>query len=262
MKKYLFILSIFSLFLTSCDEQEPEVYNGPDLAYFTAGTVANYYVQDVEGSSYDIEVGVTVASDTDRTINVSIDPASTADASQFTIGNTMVIPAGEYVGTVQVFGSYEDVVSGSTLILNLEDVTGSEVATFDNTFSMTFYQFCPFVRDEFLGVYEANEEGFGVYESVATAGEADNELLLSNVWGVSPTTTTRVFLNDNNPSNFVLDFPPYLENYLFDHPTYGPAYIYNGYGTFDACEKVIDMYFQVRVEAGVFPETHITFTKL
>jgi len=259
MKKHILILFSLSLAFFACEDTEEAIYTGESLSYFTNGTSGNYYVQDIDDNFFEIIVGITDASTSDRTVSVSVDPASTVPADQYTLDD-LFIPSGSNIGSIKVYGDYDSVVSGTSLILNLDSVQGSNVATFDNVYTLDFYQFCPFVRDEFLGTWDADEEGYTVYPVNVTAGTLPNEIIISNVWDSDPNSTTSVYLDDSDPSNFVLDFPDYTENYLYDHATYGPAYIDNAYGTFDACTKTIDMYFQVRVDAGLFAETHITFT--
>lgn len=259
MKKY-FLLLLVTVFLASCSDEDPQVYKGDSLTYFTNGVAGKYYIQEAE-DPYQIQVGVTDVSSVDRTFSIEIDDASTATTAEYSIGSSLVIPANSHIGTIDVYGDYNNVVNGSTLIIKLIDVEGSNVATFDNVFTLTLYQYCEFVRDDFLGTWNADEEGYQVYTSVFTAGEGDNEIIMSNLWDVNPSSQTLVIFNDSNPSNFVLEFPPYEENYLYDHPNYGPAYIDAGYGTFDACNQVIDMYFTVRVSEGTFEETHIVFTR-
>ena len=262
MKKYIFILSCLFVLTISCEDAKQEIYEDLSLTYFTDSTSGTYYVQDSPDSTFEITVGVTDVSSSDRTFSIAIDDAnSTVTTDQYSIDNNLVIPANSHIGTLTIYGEYANIVSGSTLVLSLTDVDNSNIADFDNTFTLNFYQFCPFVRDEFLGAWDADEIDYAVYDVTVTAGAADNEILISNVWDVDPSSTTRVFLDDSDPSNFVLDFPIWSENYLYNNATYGPAYIDNAYGTFNACDKIIDMYFQVRVDAGFFSETHIIFTK-
>lgn len=259
MKKQILILFSLSLALFACEDTEKDIYTGDSLSYFTNGTSGSYFVQDLDNDFFEIIVGVTDATNADRTVSVTVDPASTVSADTYVIQD-LFIPSGSNVGSIKIYGDSATVVSGTNLILNLDSVEGSTVATFDNVYSLDFYQFCPFVRDEFLGAWDADEEGYTVYNVNVTAGALPNEIIISNVWDSDPNSTTSVYLDDSDPSNFVLDFPDYTENYLYNNATYGAAYVDNAYGTFDSCTKTIDMYFQVRVDAGLFGETHITFT--
>lgn len=264
MKKIvLLLMSSFVLF--SCSDQEPEVYSGENLAYFTDSTEGAFYVQNVPNPEYLIEVGITNSVDYDRSIEVSIDPSSDATASQYTIdNNSLFIPAGSHIGYIKVLGDYANsLTSGSTLVMDLVNVQDGVVAGFNNRFTLTIYQFCDFVVADFLGAWDADEVGYAVYTSNFTAGTdtALNEIVMSNIWDVNPSSQTKVYFNDSDPSNFVLDFPAYTDNYLYNDATYGPAYVDRGEGTFSACAQTAYMTFQVRVSAGFFSPTEIYFSR-
>lgn len=257
MKKIAYLLlPVLMLVFTSCEDQGPEVYDGDSLSYFSE-TSGTFTIQ--AGSVYDIEVLVTSATAYDRTFSVGVDAALTdAPASSYTIDTNLVIPANSYAGTFQVAGNVLDVVSGTKLVLNLTSVEDSNVATFDNTHTITMEQFCPFVRDNFLGPMKADEEGYAVYDVNVTAGTQPNELKISNVWDVDPNSVTTIFLVEEG---YVVEFPPYQDNFLYNHSLYGPAYVYNGEGTWSSCAITIDISFEVIVAAGSFGVTNISFFK-
>ena len=72
----------------------------------------------------DSKVVATNVSDVDRTYNLIVDPASTHDASYYTVPATVTIPAGEKVGVFQVEIIGANIGSGKTLIVGLERVAG------------------------------------------------------------------------------------------------------------------------------------------
>ncbi len=81
MKNIFLFIALAFLGFTSCNDPSAEVYDPADgqIAYYTGGTTKDYYVlQDIPNSETTIEVGVTVASNVDRTIAVSVDESSTA----------------------------------------------------------------------------------------------------------------------------------------------------------------------------------------
>ncbi|WMI69639.1 hypothetical protein [Mangrovimonas sp. YM274] len=188
MKKYLFILSIFTLFLTSCDEQDPELYDGPSLIYFTEGTSGRFFVEDTPESSTQIVVGVTKAASTDRTFTVAVnEELTTATPDQYEFQSyTFTIPANEYLGYVEVFGNFDAIsTQGSTLAIELVDIQNAEVANFDTTFLLGLNQYCPvdlpgtsFNGSAFIGTSLVNNfQG----ELVPTGGL--NEYSIANAWG-------------------------------------------------------------------------------
>jgi hypothetical protein len=270
MKKFfLTFISIVSLgTVTSCSDAEPQLYNNNKdgrLAYFTSGTSGSFYVQNVTNPEFLIEVGVTDVIDSDRVFSISVDPNSTATSDQYVINQaSLVIPAGSHIGTIKVLGNYNNVsTSGSKLILKLDSVNDAEVASFDNIYELTIYQYCPFVIADFLGDWNADEVGYTVYNSTFTAGAETslNEIIMSNIWDVNPNSETIVYFNDSNPSNFKLDFPVYTSNPLYVNQTYGQAWIDRGVGSFSACAQTVSMKFQVRVSAGFFELTEINFSR-
>ena len=256
MKKIAYlIIPLFVFVFTSCEDNQPEIYNGDSISYFSE-TTTTFTIQD--GSVFSGEVLVSSATSYDRTFTVEVDELTDAPDSSYTIDSNLVIPANSFTGSVEIAGNVLEVVTGSKLVLNLTSVEDSNVATFDNKLTITMEQFCPFVRDNFLGLMKADEEGYAVYDVNVTAGDLDNELVITNVWDTDPNSTTSIYLVEDG---YVVEFPNYLDNYLYNNATYGAAYVDNGYGTWSSCETVIDIYFQVRVAAGFFSETHITFFK-
>lgn len=256
MKKIAYlIIPLFVFVFTSCEDNQPEIYNGDSISYFSE-TTTTFTIQD--GSVFSGEVLVSSATSYDRTFTVEVDELTDAPDSSYTIDSNLVIPANSFTGSIEIAGNVLEVVTGSKLVLNLTSVEDSNVATFDNKLTITMEQFCPFVRDNFLGLMKADEEGYAVYDVNVTAGDLDNELVITNVWDADPNSTTSIYLVEDG---YVVEFPNYLDNYLYNNSTYGAAYVDNGYGTWSSCETVIDIYFQVRVDAGLFGETHITFFK-
>jgi len=267
MKKIAYLLlPVLMLVFTSCEDQGPEVYDGDSLSYFSE-TSGTFTIQ--AGSVYDVEVLVTSATAYDRTFSVEVDAALTdAPASSYTMGTSLVIPANSYAGTVEIAGNVLDVVSGTKLVLNLTSVEDSNVATFDNTHTITMEQYCPFVRDNFLGTMNAVETGDGYsaeYDVTVSAGTAPNELIINNFWEAGPAATTTVFLVEEG---YIVEYPAYADNFLYVNPTYNsPCYIdADGYeNTWSSCETKMDLNFQVLINIGgtlyTFGDTNIVLTK-
>ena len=265
MKNIFLFIALAFLGFASCNDPNAEVYDPADgqIAYFTGGTAKDYYVlQDIPNPETIIEVGVTVASNEDRTIAVSVDDSSTAEENEYTIDNaSLFIPANKYVGYIKVkFGSY-DIYSQtvpSVLVLNLDDVSGAVVANFDNKYTLNIFQFTPFVRDDMLGTYsvveyETDENGIEKrvtsYESEVTAGENDNEVIMNNIniFSADPSTQTILILDDSDPQNFQIKFPPFLQNYLFDGGTAnGDVFVEGLPGKFSAGLKTLDFTYRLR----------------
>lgn len=147
MKKLFLFLSALSVFtFVSCSEEDgsgPSV--GVEAVQFVR-TAANFPVYDDFASSYvDVEVGVTTKSSSDRTFTVSVDTEnSTATSAQYLLESyTVTIPADSYVGTIRVYGYYDQIAPDTEvdLILTLSD-TDTRVVTGKSTHTLTMYQAC------------------------------------------------------------------------------------------------------------------------
>lgn len=266
MKKFLLKFSMVAVLITtlaSCDEDQV-IFNGSGTGSLAAFAVERGALPAVDATTTTtIVVNVANKSSVDRTIVVSVDPESTALPSEYEIvASSLVIPANSYNGEIIVKNKYDALLDGvsKNLILKLESV-GDAIVT-PGTYTLKIFKFCPFVRDEFLGEWIANEAGEGSYPATFTAGEADNEIIISNVWGFDPSSQTKVFFNDSDPANFVLDFPPYLQNVLSQNVgTYGVGWVDRGSGTFSACEQTVDMVFTIRVGAGTFAPATVQYVR-
>ena len=249
MKKIAYIiLPLFLLVFSSCEDTEPEVYDGDSLSYFEE-TSKTFTIQ--AGSIYSGVVLVSEATSYDRTFTLDVDDVSDAPASSYTIGTNLVIPANSYSGTFEVAGNVLDVVSGTKLILNLTSVEDSNVATFDNKLTLKMEQFCPFVREDFLGVMSADEAGYGVYSVNVTAGTEENELIISNIWDFTPNSTTSIFLVEED---YLVEYPAYIDNYLTTDNN-GPIYVSDlvqdgSVSTWSSCATQIDLNIQFLVNVG------------
>lgn len=147
MKKLFLFLSALSVFtFVSCSEEDgsgPSV--GVEAVQFVR-TAANFPVYDDFASSYvDVEVGVTTKSGSARTFTVGVDTDnSTATSSQYMLeSNIVTIPANSYVGTVRVYGYYDQIAPGTEvdLILTLSDAD-TRVVTGKSTHTLTMFQAC------------------------------------------------------------------------------------------------------------------------
>jgi hypothetical protein len=266
MKKFLLKFSMVAILiatLSSCDEDKV-IFKGEGtgtLAAFATDKGALPAVDDSTTST--VVVNVANATSSDRTIVISIDPSSTAVPAEYQIlSNTLFIPANEYQGKIIIKSNFNVLQKGVTkeLVLKLDSVEDATV--FPGKFTLKIFKFCAFVREDFLGQWTATETGKPSYLATFTAGVKPNEILISNVWNYSSSSVTRVFFNDSDPANFVLDFPPYLQNVLSQSiNTYGVGWVDKGSGTFSACEKTVNMKFTIRVGAGTFAPSTVLYTK-
>lgn len=161
MKKLLYKLPILLILfgvIAGCEE-EPIVFpadSGEAVAAFNSESSV-FPVSDSGDPTTTVVVGVTTKSDMERTFSVSIDPSSTISEDAVILSD-LVIPAGEFTGTVNIQGVFENLpepgIPGE-LILNLVDVTNARVADYRDQHTVTMFRFCPFPEgSDFLGDYE------------------------------------------------------------------------------------------------------------
>ncbi len=143
----------------------------------------------------------------------------------------------------------------SILVLNLDEVGGAVVAGYDNQFTLNLYQYTPFVREDMLGTYsvveyetvDGVEERVDSYESEVIAGSNDNEVIMGNIYNADPGTQTILILDDSDPFNFQIKFPPFLDNYLFDGgDANGDVFVEGFPGKFSAGLKTLDFTYRLR----------------
>ena len=260
MKKIFLFIALSFMLISSCSDPKPEIYNPADgqIAYYTGGTTRDYYVQDIPDPETKIEVGVTVSSSIDRSIAVSVDASSTATADQYSIDDaTLFIPANSYVGYIKIkLGAYENYskTEPAIVVLNLDAVGGAIVADFDNKYTLNLLQFTPFVRDDLLGTYSVVEyetvDGVETqadkYDSEVTAGDNPNEIIMGNIYNANPTTQTILILDDSDPANFKIKFPPFLNNFLFSSANNGDVFVEGFEGKFSSGLKTLDFTYRLK----------------
>ena len=245
MKKIFTLLSLLTLVIVSCEEPAPEVYSDGDIAYYLDGTSGAFTITSPD-DVYSITVGATNTSSQDRAIRIEIDESSTATADQYVISDQLIIPANSYTGTIDISGVIA-VVPGSKLVINLAGVEGTDIAGFQNSFSLDLFLYCAFDRDSYIGDYVADEEGYGEYDVTIAAGVADNELVIYGLYDYTPTSTTSIFITEPSNNEFVISgTEDYLDNYFltFNSGTL-PSYMRNINGTTNSCTKFMDFVFSL-----------------
>jgi hypothetical protein len=133
--------NIFKLFLTlsvvfaftSCEQDliTFDADNGQTAISFasTAVTVG------VCEPTVDLAVESTTQSSSDRTYSVSVNAASTAVPAEYTVGNSVTIPAGQHIGTIPVSIDFSQVPEGEnrSLIIDLIASDGAVINTRETT---------------------------------------------------------------------------------------------------------------------------------
>jgi hypothetical protein len=159
MKKIVILAFLSLALMTSCEEDLViyDVDNGQSLSALASdsGTLP----VPAEGSTFSLPVEVSTRSTADRAISVSVDPSSTALPAEYTIDNSsLVIPAGEFNGTILISGNFEEIpdLTTTTLVLNLDSVEGAVVAEGDSSFTLSMFKQCP---SDLAGTYVVVSSG-------------------------------------------------------------------------------------------------------
>ena len=181
--RYFIVFIIGGVFLTACEQPDSnwdaaiKDYNANNPTHyvsFGAGQdLENKIAPDGSPALMVTDVEVLLFGSpqgSDITVNLSVDPTSTATSSQFTLeSNSIVIPAGESSATTTLTGISSEIeeLQTVTVVLNM-DAGGVEAATANQvTYSLKRIKFCEWAVDDMVGDYKAAESE-GVYNTNAT----------------------------------------------------------------------------------------------
>ena len=127
MKKYLilFIAAISLSVFTGCEKDDD--FNPPNFVTFDRNVV-NYAVTQNGTGSFEVTVFAANVTNTDRTITINVDPASTLASSAYSIPATVTIPANSNEATFTVDLTDDGIDNaGNTLIFSLGTSEGMYV---------------------------------------------------------------------------------------------------------------------------------------
>ncbi len=160
MRKLKFIVTCLALIgFLACDQEDApfnRVYdsvNGQSLVSFL-GSSSDLSVVINETGSVDVLIEVSTASDSERTISISLDASSTANPENYTIStNSVVIPANEYVAMFTINGIDNSVeTAAESIVINI-DSTSFESILGSTQHTVSIFQVCPVPSDFFVGSY-------------------------------------------------------------------------------------------------------------
>lgn len=202
MKKISFFLASFLLMtIVSCSEDESNSI-GKTAFLFNESSV-DLPVSNEGESFVEVEVGVTTVSSVDRSFQLVVDPSSTATSSQYTIdAATAVIPAGEYVTKVKVYGNFDFVPEEGfvNLVLNLDGVDGLVAGKEKSVIKI--YRYC---LSDLVGTYSVTTT-YAFHDFLPTFA--------------TNTDVVNIFANTGENNYYVEDFSgglysvgPYCDNY-------------------------------------------------
>jgi hypothetical protein len=271
--KLMLLLFITSALSVSCDYDENEY----DSLFKEYNSTSTYYLQfsdasrslqsavDNDGEIIDIVSTIDVVllgppQAQDIVVDLQLDPASTIDASQYTLSSTSVtIPAGETSGSVTLTTNTELLPQDENLKLIYNLDAGENTATAGTTLNYDIFRikFCPIDGDlaQFVGSW-SGDSGWGGPDSIVTSLNGDGELQITGVgiafmtgyWGEVIITQETLPMVVKPNGDFTIPEGDYFTT------TYNgaaqPKYRLKGYGRLDACTGAMDLYYDF-VQPGV-----------
>ncbi|WP_458627635.1 Calx-beta domain-containing protein [Winogradskyella sp. PC D3.3] len=116
-------LGLFALNM-ACEDNEPEVYNGN--AFISFSEQNSPINVDENAGSREFIIGITETFDTDVTVTLSVTDDTAVENTDFVLSsNTVVIPAGEFVGSFSVLPT-DDEEFNNTRSFDIEIVSVSD----------------------------------------------------------------------------------------------------------------------------------------
>lgn len=250
----IFIVGLMCL-VSSCEENEIPVLdpNGQVLVEFDQSSIT--IPTPEEGASKQVKVYVTNTSTSERSIDVSVDPSSTATSDQYTISD-LVIPANSYVGTITISGNYNAIPENgsSNLILNLNGVGGVQTQVSDGTLNVELFRTCPIEPSQFVGNWTGSgswgNTDFDYATEVTTTLDDDGNLLINGLVFQWFTGWWSEIIITNEPVKMEIDPETgeiTIEEQFYITSTYNgdpqPAYNIKATGmVLNACSKTIEIY--------------------
>ncbi|MEX0314087.1 MAG: hypothetical protein AB3N18_07910 [Allomuricauda sp.] len=150
MKKYIVSIILASVLFVSCEEERVFFNQDQTFVNFTSLNVDLPVVIDATGST-EVTVTLSSASESERTIDLSVvQEETTAGADSYTFGS-IVVPANSYEGTLTIDGVDNNVTpEAKKLVLALPENSGF---VSDGNLTVNIFQVCPIDETLFTGMY-------------------------------------------------------------------------------------------------------------
>ena len=191
------ILLIVMLALASCEEKDPEIFDGEntDNQVLTGFSDEQYNLPVALDSTGVVEVNVetTTISEQDRVFD--IDTINTGDENEafpetYSIPSTVTIPAGEYIGTFTITGEDNDMVETSPRFVEIELSSQSDDPLYSiQQTQIRVFEFCPVPNDFLVGEYNLEDASATIGPGNDSANFASETVTIE----IGETSTERVF---------------------------------------------------------------------
>lgn len=172
-KIYTLLLASLFIATTACGDKDEIIYNGETNDQALIGFSKDSYNLEISKDAtgvLNIPVTTSALRNVDRTYNVTIitgDENTTADPSTYNLPGTVVIPANEYQGILQIEGFDNNVETTPELLTITLTNIEEESATYTTTATINIYEVCPVPEDFLVGDY-------AIADDTATIGPGNN----------------------------------------------------------------------------------------
>ncbi|RZJ75045.1 MAG: hypothetical protein EOO45_06835 [Flavobacterium sp.] len=132
---------MFITSLTSCEEDRVVLNTDQELYQFAERT-SELAISEVSTTGI-VQLGATNKSNVDRTIPITVDATSTATGAQYSIPTSVTIPAGEFVGDIEITGNFDQLPEGEdfTIVITIDDAA-YPVLDGKNFHVVTLFKYC------------------------------------------------------------------------------------------------------------------------
>lgn len=269
IKQLTYIIAIAGLLFSAAGCKKEKTTIPPTFAHFDFISSGDYYITQDGNSAFKIPIGLTAASDGDKTIQFTISsPSGAAEGQQYTLARkSITIPAGKVTDSLVVKGLYNGYPVGrvDTLIFKITGGDVNAIAT-SNEFTVYLQRYCDVDMADFSGQYTAQDYVDGEPDgspypvdltSVGSTGASSGTLSLEGLFGIPVPFTINIDWND--PSNFTTEVPtqPWFVDGTYGQTTLRP----NGKGSFSSCKNSFRIEYELTVAAGSFGKFSTVFTK-
>lgn len=227
---YILFIALSALFLTGC-ENDTITYSGPDFVSFSEATISKA-IRAGEDGVVSIEIGCAGKSNEARTFTVAVDAANTTavEGTDFDfVSKTVTIPAGEYVGKLQIKGNYDNLTPEGvtlTLKLNADEAMIQEGTTTVCKLNLSrFFEFnMDWLEGDWLAADTQNGEPDGDPYGMEIEQINGDTIAIKGIWG-----TSAVLKGIVDWDNSQIQIP--MGQYMYTHNSGGPMYFFNVQGS-------------------------------
>ena len=166
MKTFIKYLPLIFLMLiaVSCEKEE-ETFIPPSFAQILKSTATDsYFIQNSPSSVYKIPIGLSTVSDVDREVTFTVtSPTGAVEGTHYALShtNSITIPAGEVIDTLEVYGLFSAYPTGRRDTLEIK-LTGGDVEAGGaiSTFKLVLQKYCDVNLAALNGTYANTRESY------------------------------------------------------------------------------------------------------